>query len=42
MPSKNIDLQTHTTASDGKLTPKELVDLAIKNKLIAFKHEIEK
>ena len=36
MPSKNIDLQTHTTASDGKLAPTELVKLAIKNKLSAI------
>ena len=36
MPSKNIDLQTHTTASDGKLTPTELVNLAVKNKLSAI------
>ena len=36
MPSKNIDLQTHTTASDGKLTPKELVNLATKKKLSAI------
>ena len=36
MPSKNIDLQTHTTASDGKLTPTELVGLAVKNKLSAI------
>ena len=36
MPSKNIDLQTHTTASDGKLTPTELVKIAIKKKLRAI------
>ena len=36
MPSKNIDLQTHTTASDGRLTPAELVNLAVKNKLAAI------
>jgi len=36
MPIKNIDLQTHTTASDGKLTPTELVNLAVKNKLSAI------
>src|SRR3990167_6135561 len=36
MVNKNIDLQTHTTASDGKLTPAELVSLAIKNKLAAI------
>lgn len=36
MPSKNIDLQCHTTASDGKLTPIELVKLAIKKKLSAI------
>jgi 3',5'-nucleoside bisphosphate phosphatase len=36
MPFKNIDLQCHTTASDGKLTPKELVRLAIKKKLNAI------
>ena len=35
MPIKNIDLQTHTTFSDGRLTPTELVNLAIKNKLSA-------
>ena len=33
---KNIDLQTHTTASDGKLTPTELVKLAIKKNLCAI------
>ena len=33
---KNVDLQAHTTASDGKLTPTELVKLAIKNKLSAI------
>lgn len=36
MVNKNIDLQTHTTASDGKLTPTELVKLAIKKKLSAI------
>ena len=36
MPSKNIDLQTHTTASDGKLTPTSLVRLAIKKRLSAI------
>ncbi len=36
MPLKNIDLQTHTTASDGKLTPTELVNLAVKKKLSAI------
>lgn len=36
MPIKNIDLQTHTTASDGKLTPTELVKLSIKKKLSAI------
>ena len=30
-----IDLQSHTTASDGELTPEELVELAIKKKLSA-------
>ena len=35
MPIKNIDLQTHTAASDGKLSPTELVKLAIKKKLSA-------
>ena len=33
---KNIDLQCHTTASDGALTPKELVMLAINKKLSAI------
>ena len=33
---QNIDLQCHTTASDGNLTPKELVKLAIKKKLRAI------
>lgn len=33
---KNIDLQCHTTASDGKLTPTELVKLALKRKLKAI------
>lgn len=36
MVNKNIDLQTHTTASDGKLTPTQLVKLAIKKKLSAI------
>ncbi|MBI2106701.1 PHP domain-containing protein [Candidatus Woesearchaeota archaeon] len=36
MPSKNIDLQSHTTASDGKLTPTELVKLAINKRLSAI------
>ncbi|MBS3114658.1 PHP domain-containing protein [Candidatus Woesearchaeota archaeon] len=31
-----IDLQNHTIASDGELTPEELVDLAIKKKLSAI------
>lgn len=31
-----IDLQNHTVASDGELTPEELVDLAIKKKLSAI------
>ena len=34
--AKNIDLQCHTTASDGKLTPAELVNFAIKTKLAAI------
>ena len=33
---KNVDLQCHTTASDGKLTPTELVRLAVKNRLSAI------
>lgn len=33
---KNIDLQCHTTASDGILTPKELVKLALRKKLKAI------
>ena len=36
MPTKNIDLQCHTTASDGNLAPAELVELALKNKLNAI------
>ena len=36
MPIKNIDLQTHTTASDGKLNPAELVKLAIQKNLSAI------
>lgn len=32
----NIDLQCHTTASDGSLTPKELVNLSLKKKLKAI------
>jgi len=32
---KNIDLQCHTTASDGALAPKELVELALKKGLKA-------
>src|SRR3989338_1629814 len=31
-----IDLQNHTVASDGELTPEELVDLAIGKKLSAI------
>ncbi len=31
-----IDLHTHTTASDGELTPKELIDLAIKKILVHY------
>ncbi len=31
--ARNIDLQCHTTASDGKLSSKKLVGIAIKNKL---------
>ena len=31
-----IDLQCHTLASDGELTPEELVDLAIEKKLEAI------
>ena len=31
-----IDLHTHTTASDGKLTPTELIDLAIKRGIKAI------
>ena len=32
-----IDLHTHTLASDGELTPSELIDLALKiNKLKIF------
>lgn len=33
---QNIDLQCHTTASDGLLTPKELVHLALRKKLKAI------
>ncbi|HLC60509.1 MAG TPA: PHP domain-containing protein [Candidatus Nanoarchaeia archaeon] len=33
---KNIDLQCHTTASDGKLSPRKLVELAIKKNLSAI------
>lgn len=36
MPKHNIDLQCHTTASDGALTPTELVKLAFKKKLKAI------
>lgn len=32
----NIDLQCHTTASDGSLTPKELVNLSLKKRLKAI------
>lgn len=32
----NIDLHTHTTASDGMLSPKQLVKLALKRKLKAI------
>jgi predicted metal-dependent phosphoesterase TrpH len=34
--AKKIDLHTHSTASDGKFSPKELVDLAIKKKIPAI------
>ena len=33
---KNIDLQCHTTASDGAFAPKELVELALKKGLKAI------
>jgi len=33
---QNIDLQCHTIASDGKLSPKELVELALRKKLKAI------
>lgn len=33
---KYIDLHTHSSCSDGTLTPEELVDLAIEQELIAF------
>ena len=33
MPKLNIDLQCHTTASDGLFTPEELVNLALKKRL---------
>ncbi|MBI2658421.1 PHP domain-containing protein [Candidatus Woesearchaeota archaeon] len=34
--AKKIDLQSHTTASDGELAPEELVDLAIEKGLSAI------
>lgn len=34
--TKKIDMQSHTVASDGELTPEELVDLAVKNGLSAI------
>ncbi len=33
---KKIDLHTHTTASDGIYSPRELVDLAMRNGLVAM------
>lgn len=33
MPKHNIDLHCHTTVSDGALTPRELVNIALKKKL---------
>ncbi len=36
MPKPKIDLQCHTTASDGVLTPEELIGLALKKKLKAI------
>lgn len=36
MPEKYIDLHTHTTASDGMLNPKEIVELAIEKNLSAI------
>ncbi len=33
---KKIDLHTHTTASDGIYSPKQLVDLAVRNGLVAL------
>lgn len=36
MPKKPVDLQIHTTASDGKFSPKEIVDLAIKKGMKAI------
>ena len=30
---KIIDLHIHTTCSDGELTPREVIDMAIKNKV---------
>ena len=36
MPKHNIDLHCHTTASDGALTPRELVNIALKKKLKAI------
>lgn len=34
--SGKVDLQNHTVSSDGEITPEELVDLAIKQKLSAI------
>ncbi len=33
---KKIDLHTHTTASDGIYSPRQLIDLAVKNGLVAM------
>ncbi len=30
---ENIDLHIHSNFSDGKLSPKEIIDIAIKNKI---------
>ena len=37
-----IDLHTHSTASDGELSPKDLVSLAIEKDIDVVASEIEK
>lgn len=38
--TKRIDLHIHTTISDGVLTPKEVIDEAVKNGVALFQLQI--